>query len=126
MPALQNLNYFLSGEITNLKGEPLNGLTVRAYDKDPVSPDDALGSTVTDEAGLYSIQFTTKDFQIGGFERSGPDVYINVFSGEDLLGISKIQNNSPTKITIDLKVDDSNIRKDVYRVPDFNHISSGL
>jgi hypothetical protein len=112
MPALQNLNYFLSGKITSLKGEPLNGLTVRAYDKDPVSPDDALGSALTDEAGLYSIQFTTKNFQTGGFERSGPDVYISVFSGEDLLGISKIQKNSLAKITIDLKVDNNNIKKD--------------
>src|SRR4249920_1819003 len=112
MSALQNLNYTLSGKITNLKGEPLIGLTVRAYDKDPVSPDYVLGRAVTDEKGLYEIQFTTKDFQVGGVERSGPDVYIKVFSDEDLLGVSKVKNNSPAKITIDFKVDNSKITPD--------------
>jgi hypothetical protein len=112
MPAPQSLNYFLSGEITSLEGEPLNSLTVRAYNKDPVSPDDLLARTVTDENGMYKMQFTTKDFQVAGFERSGPDVYINVFCDEDLLGISKIQKNSAVNIRIDLKVDYSSIRKD--------------
>ena len=122
MATHQNLNYTLSGKITSLKGEPVKDLTVRAYDKDPVSPDGLLGSAVTDEAGLYIIQFTTNDFQVGGPEPSGPDVYIKVFSGEDFLGVSKVKNNSPEKITIDLKVDNSKIKPN----PNGDRLDAGM
>src|SRR5438132_691865 len=95
----KNTTYTLTGKITNLKGDPLNALTVHAYDKDPVSPDDELASAITDEKGLYTIHFTRKDFQIGGAESSGPDVYIKVYSGETFIAKSNVRNNSPKKTT---------------------------
>ena len=41
--------YSLSGRITDLQGQPLQGLAVNAYDQDPKSPDDFLGEAVTNE-----------------------------------------------------------------------------
>ena len=39
-------NYTLSGQITNMKGEPLEGLIVRAYDQHPKSPGNVIGLAI--------------------------------------------------------------------------------
>jgi hypothetical protein len=69
--------YNLSGRITNLQDEPLEGLVVRAFDQDPRTPDNPLGEEVdTNAEGHYTIRFTGADFRIGGVESSGLDVFI--------------------------------------------------
>jgi hypothetical protein len=100
------VDYALSGRITNPQGEPLESLTVRAYDQDPNTPENLLGKeAVTDAEGRYKITFTEKDFKVGGVESSGPDVFIRVYDGDELLGESLVKCNSKERITIDLQVD---------------------
>lgn len=98
-------NYVLDGRITNLEGNPVAGLTVRAFDQDPNTPDNPLGEVaVTDDLGCYAISFNEKDFKIGGMESGGPDVFICVYGEGDLLGKSPVHRNAKNKLTIDLQV----------------------
>ncbi|HUG67047.1 MAG TPA: neuraminidase-like domain-containing protein [Pirellulaceae bacterium] len=104
--ASRDSNYIVSGRITNQQDEPIAGLVVRAYDQDPKTPDNPLGEpAVTDADGRYRIDFTEQDFKIGGMESGGPDVFIRVFAGEELLGESPVTRNAGRSITIDLQVD---------------------
>jgi len=98
--------YSLSGRITDQQGLPIEGLTIRAFDQDPTTPENPLGEpAITDAEGRYSIAFTDKDFRIKGVESGGPDVFIWVFDGERLLGESGVKRNSKKKIVIDLRVE---------------------
>lgn len=65
-------------------GKPLEGLRVRAYDKDWVFDDD-LGETTTDAAGRFEISYT--DVQFRDLEETQPDLYLRVYdaSGSRLL-----------------------------------------
>jgi carotenoid cleavage dioxygenase len=63
---------------------PLEGLLVRAYDKDLLK-DDHLGDTHTDASGRFAISYTGVQFR--DFHETRPDLYLRVFdaSGERLL-----------------------------------------
>ena len=63
---------------------PLEGLLVRAYDKD-LFKDDHLGDTHTDANGRFEISYT--DVQFRDLNETLPDVYLRVYdaSGERLL-----------------------------------------
>jgi hypothetical protein len=62
-------------------------MSVRTYDQDPKTPENPLGrDDVTDAEERYKISFTEKDFEVGGVERCGPDVFIRVYDGDELLG----------------------------------------
>ncbi len=113
MATRSNSPYTLNGRITDWQGEPLEGLTVRAYDKDPLSADDFLGEAVTDEDGRYVILFTEEQFRPSVLELGGPDVYIRVFDGDRLLGESPATSCAENQVTIDLQVErDSQVERD--------------
>ena len=65
-------------------GKPLQGLRVRAFDKDLIFSDD-LGDTATDAQGKFEIRFTEAQFR--DFGETTPDLFIRVFdaSGKKLL-----------------------------------------
>jgi hypothetical protein len=65
-------------------GRPLEGLLVRAYDKDLVV-DDHLGDTHTDASGRFEISYTEVQFR--DLHETLPDLYLRVFdpSGKRLL-----------------------------------------
>ena len=65
-------------------GRPLEGLLVRAYDKDLLK-DDHLGDTHTDAVGGFEITYT--DVQFRDFHETLPDLYLRIFdaSGKRLL-----------------------------------------
>ena len=52
--------YQIAGRIVS-NGEGVHGLTVDAYDRDPLE-DDWLGSSITDHSGQFTIRFSEKDF----------------------------------------------------------------
>jgi hypothetical protein len=68
----------ISGQIYEKEsGRFLQGLTVRAYDKDLLY-DDLLGSAVTDDEGRFEIIYTEKDFH-ELFEQQ-PDIYLSIYA----------------------------------------------
>jgi len=65
-------------------GKPLEGLFVRAYDKDLIS-DDHLGDTHTDATGRFEIEYSEVQFR--DLHETLPDLYLRIFdaSGKRLL-----------------------------------------
>ena len=71
-------------------GRPLQGLIVRAYDKDLLF-DDKLGSVPTNAQGEFEISYTETQFR--DFNETQPDLYLRVFdaSGKKELHSTKKQ-----------------------------------
>ena len=69
-------------------GRPLEGLLVRAYDKDLIF-DDRLGDTHTNAEGQFELSYTEAQFR--DFNETQPDLYVKVFdgSGKKLLHSTK-------------------------------------
>ena len=65
-------------------GRPLEGLLVRAYDKDLIF-DDRLGDTHTNAEGYFELTYTEAQFR--DLHETLPDLYLRVFdaSGKKLL-----------------------------------------
>ena len=65
-------------------GRPLEGLLVRAYDKDLIF-DDRLGDTYTNAEGKFELSYTEAQFR--DFNETQPDLYLRVYdaSGKRLL-----------------------------------------
>lgn len=106
MPKQPTSVYTLSGRIHNQENQPVQGLIVRAYDRDPNTPDNPLGQAAfTDSDGTYDISFPEVDFKIGGKESGGPDLFIRVYDDQGtLLGESDVSWNAGLKTTINLGV----------------------
>jgi hypothetical protein len=107
---------------------PVSNVTVSAYDVDWLQ-DDPLGSAVTDGAGRFRIDYTTRDFQQTPFSPfinlewvGGPDLYFKIASsgGTTLLsepparGRQSDRENAGTCFCVDLCVD-------VNEQPPFNN-----
>jgi hypothetical protein len=87
-------------------GKPLQGLRVRAYDKDLVS-DDKLGlDATTDAAGKFEISYTEAHFR--DLNETEPDIYIRVYdaSGKKLLYTTEkaVRWNSKSTEVFDVKI----------------------
>jgi hypothetical protein len=78
----------LGSVIEEESGRPLEGLVVRAYDKD-ILFDDKLGSVHTNAKGEFEISYTETQFR--DFNETQPDLYVKVFdgSGKKLLHSTK-------------------------------------
>ena len=65
-------------------GRPLEGLLVRAFDKDLIF-DDRLGETRTNASGRFELSYTESQFR--DFNETQPDLYLRIFdaSGKRLL-----------------------------------------
>lgn len=100
-------NYSVSGRITDYQtAAPLNGLKVRAYDKD-FFRQQLLGESRTDENGNYEIRFSRSDFSgpLIKLERH-PDIFIVVSeNGDELYSTaSSVVVNAETHTTIDAAI----------------------
>lgn len=60
-------------------GKPLEGMRVRAYDKDLVFDDD-LGEAVTDAAGHFELSYS--EYQYRDLNETQPDVYVRVYNAD--------------------------------------------
>jgi hypothetical protein len=76
--------YRVQVRVIDATGQPLPGVRVAAFDQDPRSPDDPLGSASTDERGLAIIRFNGSIFSEHPGER-GPDIYFRIFLAGILL-----------------------------------------
>jgi hypothetical protein len=105
-------DFTICGHITISDGEPVAGLTVRAFDKDLPSlgarSEQGLGEeAITDAEGCYGIVFSDSEFQRGEARKRGkaqPDLLVRVFDGDALVGESKVYRNAGYEARIDLTV----------------------
>lgn len=103
----EQLKYSVSGRITDYQSAaPLNGLKVKAYDKD-FFRQQILGESRTDENGNYEIRFSRSDFSgpLIELERH-PDIFIVVYeNGDELYSTtSSVVVNAETHTTIDAAI----------------------
>lgn len=98
--------YTVKGKITNQESQPLQGLTVRAFDLDANTAEKPLGKPVqTDDQGVYTINYTDKDFRPGRRETGGADIVVRVYNENgELLDESPVRSNAEQQVTIDLKI----------------------
>ncbi len=98
-------DYLVEGTITDDKGNPLAGLSVRAVDQD-FTGENRLGlETKTDKAGKYSIPYKQTDFVINGKETGGADIIVYVFNDQgELVHKTEPYPNSSKQTTINITV----------------------
>lgn len=78
---MSELGFRVTGTVRSREtGQPIQGITVRAYDKDLLY-DDLLGAVRTDENGYFEIRYEGADFR-ELFERY-PDIYFKVYDEQD-------------------------------------------
>lgn len=99
------LFWSLDGNISDQKGEPFEGLTIKAYDHNPESGNQFLGEAVSNEKGQYLIRYLEEQIKIFDKNGDGPDIYIQIFDGDKLVGKSSVRRNAGKSITINLKID---------------------
>lgn len=97
--------YLVQGTVTDAKGQPLPGLTMRAVDMDFNSETPLGAETQTDEKGQYRIPYKREDFDTRGMEIGGADIVIYILdeSGK-IIHKTAIHENSPRVTTIDVQI----------------------
>jgi hypothetical protein len=86
-------------------GKPLQGLRVRAYDKDWVW-DDKLGEKLTDAAGKFEISYSEVHYK--DLIETEPDIYIRIYdtTGKKLLYTTEkaVRKNAQLTERFDVKI----------------------
>lgn len=97
-------DYSLEGRVTDQKGNPKSGLTVRAVDLDFVG-ENVLGyDVVTDTKGHYKIYYKQTDFIIDGKESGGADIAMYILNDEgEILHKSEVAKDCPKQTKIDVQ-----------------------
>src|SRR5687767_10721122 len=67
-------SYSVSGTVTYTDKTPAAGVTVIAFDQD-IGGEDRLRDAVTDEKGLYRIEYTDAQFRRSKNESRGADIF---------------------------------------------------
>lgn len=88
-------------------GKPLEGLQVRAFDKD-ILFDDKLGISTTDATGAFRINYSQLDFSSLLGTETSPELYIRIFdaTGKKLLYTSEkaIRKDVQVEERYDIKI----------------------
>ena len=106
-------DYVVTGFISDLEGNPLSGLRIKAVDED-FTGENLLGEeTFTDEQGMYQVPYSVQDFVIEGKESGGADIIIYVMNeAGDVIHKSKRHGNSPKSRVINIELDPSPVVDD--------------
>jgi choline dehydrogenase-like flavoprotein len=75
------IKYLIKGKIQNAEGKPLSDIKVNAYDRDFPFGRHSLGSTISDEKGIFEIQFTESKFR-HLFTGRDPDVFLEIVDND--------------------------------------------
>lgn len=101
-----NLVYRVYGTVTDVQGNPLPGILVRAFDRD-LRNEEPLGEKLTDEAGKYEILYNPESFKRA--EKQYADLSVKAYAnnGKQLLyepAIDDIIYNAPPEKKVDITV----------------------
>ncbi len=90
----------VSGLVKTETGEPIVGITVRAFDKD-LRHEQLLGTATTDSMGFYSINYTADQFRRS--EKKSADLIVRASDMQgNLRAESEILFNAPDQARINL------------------------
>jgi hypothetical protein len=78
-PAPKSYEWIVSGQVLDAGGKPVEGLTVRVFDRDHKS-DDFLGEDNTNGNGEFSVIFHERDFKEAGEQL--PELYVTVLDAK--------------------------------------------
>lgn len=96
------------GTITSIRdGQPVEGVTVTAFDWDGLSSDDFMGSAVTAANGQYRIEYDRKHWDLA-FHWTGlwrPDIYITLAKSGYVIDPSKSGVHWQHRLRDDLRID---------------------
>lgn len=106
-------HYIVEGTVKNQHQEPMQGVVIKAYDWDPNTPENPLGSPVhTNLEGTYRITYQDEDFRLGGKEIGGADLIIYVYDQQGRqIGKSDTKFNASALEKINLIVDYNSLSK---------------
>lgn len=107
MPKTIPVKYGLSGSINNVSDQPLSRVTVVAYRKEADGTEHAIGTAKTDKNGKYYIPFVHGQDEGTEENLAAPDVFIRVFSGNEVVQESPLKKGIKTKASINMEIDDS-------------------
>jgi hypothetical protein len=111
---MQIIYYKVQGTITDKNKKPLKGYIVKAFDRD-IGGENNLGKPVTtDKKGYYSITYKESEFRLTDKERRGPDLFIRVYKGKNLVAETTYKNNCTKDETIDVVVQPKRETDDTY------------
>ena len=89
----------VSGRVYSADRAGVGGLRVQVVDKN-AGPDVLLAEGTTDDAGKYTLSYSTAQVIERG--KSAPDIQVRVLSGEVLLGASEVRYNATPGETLDV------------------------
>jgi hypothetical protein len=113
--------YTFTCHVATPDGSPLTGLYIQAYDQDPATTHDPLGSTVTTDAnGIARIQFRLSDFSVYPAE-AGADIYFKVFRGNTVLEFSLSNSGNTETVLHQLQPGNTDIRFEIA----LSHVVTG-
>jgi hypothetical protein len=92
-------SFVLSGRVYSAGGAGVGGLRVQVVDKN-VGPDVLLAESATDDAGKYTLSYSTAQIVEQG--KSAPDIQARVLSRETFLGASEVRYNATPAETLDV------------------------
>lgn len=96
------MTFYLFGYLSDRDKRPFSGLLIQAFDDDPKSGPDLLGSAISNEEGRYHITYTKEAFT-RPVESGGPDLFVRIFSPEGkLLKETERQDNASREEQIDV------------------------
>lgn len=82
----------------------IQGLTVKAFDIDPLSADDMLGKpATTDSTGRFTINYSPSDYRIW-FPGEDPDIEVRIFGAGERLLWETPKQDGVTATTLDVGV----------------------
>lgn len=94
------MSFLIKGTLTDSKGNPLSGYTIKAFDEDAwfAFEDDDIGSAVTEDDGTFRIPFTKDAFKKpGDWDEEEPHVYLEIYDESEtfLQKTEKLTQPSP-------------------------------
>jgi hypothetical protein len=108
--------YTVAGVVSDANGQPVRGITVKAYDQD-MRVRQSLGSATTDANGRYSISYDAGQFSAA--ELASADLVIEVSDASGVLYTSDVRFNSAYSTVIDVTLPASS-------VAEYDRIASAL
>jgi hypothetical protein len=98
--------FMVSGRVYSALSAGIGGLNIQVLDKN-AGPDLLLAVGVTDDRGVYSVNYSAGAALRQG--KSAPDIQVRAFAGSTLVGASEVRYNATANENLDIIASDASI-----------------